>query len=147
MAGERAGTAVDVSVHPDPRAQALLEQVREREMEQAVARLRLVHRDRPATVYLLTNMPLNLEVATLTTWNALARDREAEACRRWDGLWLCSAGERARPRRTCGRRRGAEKQERRRKGGTEPSRIYSRAVRTPFPTYPAGGTSPATTPP
>ena len=84
-----------MSVHPDHRAQALLEQVRERELEQAVARLRLVHRVRPATVYLLTNLPLNLEIATVTTWNALTRDREGEACRRWQGVWLCSAGQRA----------------------------------------------------
>ena len=98
MAGEEhaAGPAVACRVHPDPRAQALLEQIREREIEQAVARLRLVHRDRPATVYLLTNLPLNLEVAELTTWNALVRDREAEACRRWGGVWLVSPSERSR---------------------------------------------------
>ena len=62
---------------PGPRAQALLEQIRERELEQAVARLRLVHgrEGRPATVYLLSNLPLNLGVSELTTWNALMRDR------------------------------------------------------------------------
>ncbi len=105
MAGGTAGPAVDVSVHPDPRAQALLEQVREREIEQAVARLRLVHRDRPATVYLLTNVPLNLEIATVTTWNALVRDREAEACAplgRRVAVQRQASGQR--PRRTCGRR-------------------------------------------
>ena len=96
MAGGEAGPAVDVSVHPDPRAQALLEQVREREMEQAVARLRLVHRDRPATVYLLTNLPLDLEVAEVMTWNALCRDREAEARHRWGGVWLTSPSEQSR---------------------------------------------------
>src|SRR4051794_6371842 len=93
-----AGPAVGVSVHPDPRVQALLEQVRERELEQAVARLRLVHgrEGRPATVYLLTNLPLNLEVSELVTWNALMRDREAEACRRWNGVWLISPSEQSR---------------------------------------------------
>ena len=45
MAGGDEGAAVAVSVHPDPRAQRLLEQIRERELEQAIARLRLVHRD------------------------------------------------------------------------------------------------------
>ena len=37
-------TAVAVQVHPDLRVQALVEQVREREVEQMVGRLRLVHR-------------------------------------------------------------------------------------------------------
>jgi hypothetical protein len=41
--GTRRG--VEVAVHPDPRCQAILEQVRERETEQAVDRLRLVHRE------------------------------------------------------------------------------------------------------
>ena len=134
--GHASGPAVAVSVHPDPRAQSLLEQVREREIEQAVARLRLVHRDRPATVYLLTNVPLNLDIATVTTWNALTRDREGEACRRWQGVWLCSAGQRAQAAPDLWPTRGAEKQARRRKGGTESSGEYYRAVRTPFPPYP-----------
>ena len=38
-----AGPPVDVPVHPDSRAQAILQQIREREIEQAVARLRLGH--------------------------------------------------------------------------------------------------------
>ena len=100
---DAAGPAVEVSVHPDLRAQALLEPVNERELEQAVARLRLVHRDRPAKVFVLCNIPLNLESTTVTTWNALARDREAEACHRWAGVWLGSASERAKAgRRICG---------------------------------------------
>ena len=149
VAGDAAGQAVTVSVHPDPRAQVLLEQVRERELEQAVARLRLVHRNRPATVYLLTNLPLNLEIAELTTWNALARDREAEACRRWDGLWLCSASARAKAAPDLWPSAGAEKQYRRRKKwgyGVLLENILERFVPT-FRLIPAGGTSPAITPP
>ena len=42
MVGGGAGPAVDVSVHPDPRAQALLEQVREREIEVTI--IRTLHR-------------------------------------------------------------------------------------------------------
>jgi hypothetical protein len=95
MAGGKAWTAVAVSVHPDPRVQAMVEQTRERELEQAAARLRLVHRTEPATVYLLTNLPTNLEVDEVVSWSDLARDREAEACRRWAGVWLASASERA----------------------------------------------------
>ncbi len=139
MAGGTAGAAVDVSVHPDRRAQALLEQIRERELEQAVARLRLVYRARPATVWLLTNIPLNLEVSELTTWNALSRDRVAEACRRWVGVWLCSPGERAKAAPDLWPSQGAARQAERRKGYTESSRDYSIAVRTPFPVYPAWG--------
>ena len=62
---------MNVSVHPDPRAQAILEQIRERELLQAIARLRLVHRTKPATVYVLTNIPLDLEVTGVATWGAL----------------------------------------------------------------------------
>ena len=72
------------------------EQVRERELEQAIARLRLVHRDQPATVYVLTNIPLDLEITEVVTWNALCRDRAAEACHRWDGVWLVSPSEQSR---------------------------------------------------
>ena len=61
-------TAVTVQVHPDLRVQALLEQTREREIEQLVGRLRLVHRDRPARVFLLSNLPTALSVDRLTTW-------------------------------------------------------------------------------
>ena len=139
--GGTAGGSVDVSVHPDPRAQAMLEQIREREIEQAVARLRLVHRGRPATVYLLTNLPLNLEIAEVTTWNALARDREAEAVRRWAGVWLCSA-ERAKAAPDLWPSPGAERMAERE--GVRSALIYSRGVCTPF-RWLAG--SSATTPP
>ena len=136
---ENTGPAVDVSVHPDTRAEAILEQIREREVEQAVARLRLVHRDRRATIWLLTNVPLDLEVAELVTWNALARDREGIACRRWAGVWLCSPGERAKAAPDLWPSQGAVRQGERRKGCTESSRLNPRAVRTPFPPYPAWG--------
>ena len=133
----RPAPAVDVSVHPDPRAQALLEQVRERELEQAVARLRLVHRDRPATVYLLSNIPLNLEVTTVTTWNALARDREAEACHRWAGVWLASASERAKAAPDLwATAEAAETDGGGGKGYANPSNYNLEGLRTPFSAYP-----------
>jgi hypothetical protein len=96
LLGGDAGPAINVSVHPDPRAQAILEQVRERELEQAIARLRLVHRDKPATVYVLTNVPLDLDVAETVTWNSLCRNRAAEACHRWAGVWLIRPNEESR---------------------------------------------------
>ena len=96
MVGGRAGPAVSVSVHSDPRAQAILEQIRECELLQAIARLRLVHRAERAAVYVVTSIPLDLEVSELTTWEALIRDRGAEACFRWGGVWLTSPSEQSR---------------------------------------------------
>ena len=77
-------TAVTVQVHPDLRVQALVEQIREREVEQMVGRLRLVHRDRPARVLLLTNLPTALPVDRL---NHLGRPHAHQA----------GAGRRGRP--------------------------------------------------
>jgi hypothetical protein len=61
-------TAVTVEVHLDARVQAVLEQAREREIEQMVGRLRLVHRRTPARVFLLGNLPTALPVDRLVTW-------------------------------------------------------------------------------
>ena len=56
--GRQLGTAVPV--HPCPLTQRLVERTREREIEQAVDRLRLIHRRTPATIYLLTNIPVDI---------------------------------------------------------------------------------------
>ena len=61
-------TAVMVQVHPDLRVQALVEQIREREVEQMVGRLRLPHRTTPARVFLLSNLPTSLLVDRLAPW-------------------------------------------------------------------------------
>ncbi|HEX8373585.1 MAG TPA: hypothetical protein VF606_00210, partial [Geminicoccaceae bacterium] len=82
--GTRRG--VEVAVHPDPRCQAILEQIRERETEQAVDRLRLVHRPRPARVLVLSNLPLDLAVDRLVTWRELVPKRLAVAAARLDGV-------------------------------------------------------------
>ena len=42
----------------DPRCQEILESIREQETLQAIDRLRLVHADKPKTIYLLSNLPL-----------------------------------------------------------------------------------------
>ena len=60
---------MQVQVHPDWRAQLLLEQVREAESEQALDRLRLLrgegtHRQ----VYVLSNVPLNITVDCGWSW-------------------------------------------------------------------------------
>src|SRR5690349_6146186 len=48
--------AVNVSVHPDPRVQAVVEQAREAEMVQAIDRLRLIHTKKRKTVYILCSI-------------------------------------------------------------------------------------------
>lgn len=60
-----------VWIHPDPRVQALLEQVRERETGQAIDRLRLIHRAAPARVIVLSNVVLDLTVDRVTTWREI----------------------------------------------------------------------------
>lgn len=82
--GTRRG--VEVAVHADPRCQAILEQVRERETEQAVDRLRLVHRERPARVFLLSNVVVDLTVDRLVPWRGLVPGRLAVAAARLDGV-------------------------------------------------------------
>ncbi len=50
-----------VDVHPDPYCQMVLEQIRERESEQAIDRLRLVRQD-GKRVIILSNVVLDLDV-------------------------------------------------------------------------------------
>lgn len=56
------GTAQDcvIDSHPDPRGRAIIEQIREAELTQAIARVRPVHRspDNPCRIIILTNVPL-----------------------------------------------------------------------------------------
>ena len=64
-------------IHPDRRVQAVVEQVREAEMMQAVDRLRLIHSEREKTFYILCNIPLDIAVDELVTWRELAGDGRA----------------------------------------------------------------------
>jgi hypothetical protein len=87
---------VRVRVHPDRRVQAVVEQVREAEMVQAIDRLRLVHSPREKTVYVLCNIPLDIPVDELVTWRELVGDgrlvKALEACEEngWDALPLAA---------------------------------------------------------
>ncbi len=63
--------AVTVQVHPDPRVQAVLESVREDEIAQVVDRLRLIHNAEPKHVYIITNVPADVTVDRVVTFNAL----------------------------------------------------------------------------
>jgi hypothetical protein len=66
---------VDVHTHPDPRVQSIIRQSRERENEQAIDRLRLIHGDSPKEVIVVTNLPLDIEVDVVTTWADLMPSR------------------------------------------------------------------------
>ena len=91
------GSPVTVKVHPDRRCQAILEQCREREIEQAVARLRLIHRKgKPGRVILLSNIPTNLPVDRLVTWDELLPDKAEASVIDGRGVELHSASEMAR---------------------------------------------------
>lgn len=69
--GPRPSKSVQVSVHPDRRVQAVLEQVREAESLQAIDRLRLIHNAETKHVWILCNIPLDIPVDCLTTWRRL----------------------------------------------------------------------------
>jgi hypothetical protein len=69
---------VDVSCHPDPRCDAILRQVREAEVLQAIARVRPVHRQpgNPCEIIVATNIPLpGLIVDEAIEWSDLRTDR------------------------------------------------------------------------
>jgi hypothetical protein len=82
--GNRRG--VQVAVYADPRCQAILEQIRERETEQAIDRLRLIHREEPARVILTSNLVVDVTVDRLVTWRELIPDRLTVAAARLDGV-------------------------------------------------------------
>ena len=63
---------IRTSCHPDPRAQVLLEQIREAETTQAIDRLRLVHKPknrRDARVFILSSIPVDIAVDKLFSWS------------------------------------------------------------------------------
>ena len=85
-----------VSMHPDPRVQAVVEQGREAEMVQAIDRLRLIHTAKRKAVYILCSIPLDLPVDELVTWKQLTGDRRLSNAlakcdeRGWDALPLAA---------------------------------------------------------
>lgn len=62
---------VGVVRHQDARVQAVLEQVREGESQQAIDRLRLVHTTTMKQIYILSNVVLDIDVDELVTWEEL----------------------------------------------------------------------------
>lgn len=76
---------VEVDSHPDQRVQAVLVQLREAESLQAIDRLRLIHCADPKLVVLLSNIPLDLEVDALFTWEELIHGNRLEQAWRLTG--------------------------------------------------------------
>ena len=61
--------SVDIEFHPDERINALLRGIREEELQQCVSRARLLHREEPCDVFVLTNVPLDgVLVDALVSW-------------------------------------------------------------------------------
>lgn len=67
--GDQIGTEVDT--HPDSRVRKVLELKRERESLQAIDRIRLIHTDKIKEVYILTRLPLDLDVDKLVSLQEL----------------------------------------------------------------------------
>jgi hypothetical protein len=64
-----APNVAEAQVHFDPRCQAVLEQIREAEMVQAIDRVRPIFNHRK--VFVLNNLPLDLTVDHAVTWSEL----------------------------------------------------------------------------
>jgi hypothetical protein len=80
----------EVQVHSDPRCQALLEQIREAEIAQAIDRVRPVFNRR--RIIVLTNLALHLTVDHALTWPELRPGKFAHAFARY-GVLPLSAGD------------------------------------------------------
>jgi hypothetical protein len=75
--------AVEVELHPDPRAQELLEQIREAEIVQAADRVRPVFNER--TIVLMNNLALDM------TYNRVLRHADLVAGgSRWERAWAAT---------------------------------------------------------
>lgn len=69
---------VMVRVLPDPRSQSMLEQSREREVEQAIARCRPVGASKRKRAVILSNIPLDITVDWLVSWPEMQTIYKAE---------------------------------------------------------------------
>ena len=81
----------DVARHPDDRVQRFLEQSREREIEQAIDRLRLIHNVEPKHVYILTSVPVNVTVDRIVRWPDLV-DGGTKYERAWEQRGILPTG-------------------------------------------------------
>lgn len=60
-----------IHIHIDPFVQKILEQIREREIEQAIDRLRLIHNGKTKRVYLLTSIVIDVTITDSKSWSEL----------------------------------------------------------------------------
>jgi hypothetical protein len=67
------GKAVTVQSHQDGRVREVLYQVRERESEQAIDRARLIYPNTSKTVYIVSNIPLDIDVDELLAFDVMMR--------------------------------------------------------------------------
>jgi hypothetical protein len=84
-----AANLVEAQVHFDPRCQAMLEQIREAEMVQAIDRVRPIFNHRK--VFVLNNLPLDLTVDRVMTWPEMRPSRLVRAFARHGVLPLSPA--------------------------------------------------------
>jgi hypothetical protein len=70
---------VETDVHPDPRVQRIVALFRERESEQAADRLRLIYNAEVKTLYILSNLPLDITVDRVVAWPDLLREMTGQA--------------------------------------------------------------------
>jgi hypothetical protein len=89
MRDPEAANVTQAQVHPDTRCQAMLEQVREAEMVQAVDRVRPVFNHR--RVFVLSDLSLDLTVDHAMTWSGLRPSKLAHAFARYGVLPLAPA--------------------------------------------------------
>ena len=88
---------VEVLVHPDPRCEAMHEQIREAELLQALDRVRAIYNHR--TVYLLNNLVLDVTYDANLSWAELkagGNSLDAAFNRTGQTVWLTAPGELAR---------------------------------------------------
>ncbi len=70
---ESATAGIESSVHPHPKGQLILAQIRECETTQAIGRLRLVHADKPKRVVILCSVPVDFTIDELRSLDDLAQ--------------------------------------------------------------------------
>ena len=76
--------------------QAIVEQIREREIEQMAGRARLIYRATPCHVFLLSKLPTALPVDRLAPWSEIIPDKLEQAIVAGKGVLPLDAAELAR---------------------------------------------------
>lgn len=67
-------SGVHVTVCADPKAQRLMEQIRENETQQAIDRIRLIHNEVPKHVYILSSLPVDIDIDQLLSLKQMRTD-------------------------------------------------------------------------